>query len=110
VTSRRSDASAPDPLGPASGTDAPGIGGDPAAAEVSSLTFDEALAELQVTVAALEEGGLPLERTLELYERGVLLHERCARLLGDAEIRVRRLVDGASGRPELTDEADAEAV
>jgi exodeoxyribonuclease VII small subunit len=107
MTSRRSDASAPDPLRPASGTVAPDVGGDPGAADVSSLTFDEALAELQVTVAALEEGGLPLERTLELYERGVLLHERCARLLGDAEMRVRRLVDGVSGRPELTDEADA---
>lgn len=108
MTSRRSDAAVPDLLGPASGTDAPGVGGDPGAPGVSSLSFDEALAELQVTVAALEEGGLPLERTLELYERGVLLHERCARLLGDAEIRVRRLVEGASGRPELTDEADAE--
>jgi exodeoxyribonuclease VII small subunit len=108
VTSGRSDASALDPSDPASGTDAPGAGGDPGAAGVSSLTFDEALAELQVTVAALEEGGLPLERTLELYERGVLLHERCARLLGDAEMRVRRLVDGASGGPELTEEADAD--
>ncbi len=108
MASRRSDASAVDPIGRAPSTDAPGVGADPSAAEVSSLTFDDALAELQVIVAALEEGGLPLERTLELYERGVLLHERCARLLGDAEMRVRRLVDGTSGGAGLTDEADVD--
>jgi exodeoxyribonuclease VII small subunit len=103
VTSRRADppfTSAPE---------AAGVGGTRppvavVAADISALTFDEALAELQVTVTALEEGGLPLERTLELYERGVLLHERCARLLGDAEVRVRRLVEGAGGGPELIDE------
>jgi len=108
VTSRRREASAPEPLDPSSGSDATAAEPGSSAAEVSSLSFDEALAELQVTVAALEEGGLPLERTLELYERGVSLHDRCARLLGDAEVRVRRLVEGAGGSPEVVDEADVE--
>ncbi len=69
----------------------------PALAEVGTLTFDEALAELQRTVAELEAGGLPLERSLELYERGVALHERCASLLTTAELRVKRLVERAGG-------------
>jgi exodeoxyribonuclease VII small subunit len=64
---------------------------------VDELTFDTALAELERTVAELEAGGLPLERTLALYERGVALQQRCERLLGDAELRVRRLVEGARG-------------
>jgi exodeoxyribonuclease VII small subunit len=64
---------------------------------VDELTFDAALAELERTVAELEAGGLPLERTLALYERGVALQQRCERLLGDAELRVRRLVEGARG-------------
>jgi exodeoxyribonuclease VII small subunit len=107
VTSRRADPPlAAQPDGSATG-DA-GFATSAVSVGISSLTFDEALAELQVTVAALEEGGLPLERTLELYERGVLLHERCARLLGDAELRVRRLVEGAGGDPELVDEPAAE--
>ena len=65
--------------------------------EIASLTFDEALAELQRTVAELEAGGQPLERTIALYERGVALHERCSTLLTDAELRVQQLVARAGG-------------
>jgi len=79
---------------------------------VDDLTFDFALAELQRTVSELEAGGQPLEESIALYERGVALHERCARLLADAELRVQRLVERAGGalaaldvRP---DEAEAE--
>jgi exodeoxyribonuclease VII small subunit len=71
--------------------------------DVAKLTFDEALAELQKTVAELEQGGLPLERSLELYERGVRLHERCDALLSQAETRVQRLLERASGSPGLVE-------
>jgi exodeoxyribonuclease VII small subunit len=80
---------------------------DGAAALPADLSFDEALAELQTTVAALETGGLPLERTIELYERGVALHDRCSALLGDAELRIRRLADTPGGRPALIDDDGA---
>jgi exodeoxyribonuclease VII small subunit len=68
--------------------------------EIASLTFDEALAELQRTVAELEAGGGPLEAAIAGYERGVALHERCAVLLADAELRVGRLVERAGGAIE----------
>ena len=67
---------------------------------VETLTFDEALAELQRTVAELETGGQPLEAALALYERGVALQARCERLLGDAELRVQQLVARAGGALE----------
>jgi exodeoxyribonuclease VII small subunit len=67
---------------------------------VETLTFDEALAELQRTVAELEAGGQPLEAALALYERGVALQARCERLLGDAELRVHQLVARAGGALE----------
>jgi exodeoxyribonuclease VII small subunit len=80
---------------------------------IDRLTFDEALAELQRTVAELETGGLPLERSIALYERGVALHERCAALLADAELKVQQLVTRAGGalaamdvRPEEAREAE----
>ena len=63
----------------------------------STLGFDDALAELQRTVAELEAGGQQLERTIALYERGVALHERCSSLLADAELRVQQLVSRAGG-------------
>jgi exodeoxyribonuclease VII small subunit len=66
-------------------------------ADPATLSFDEALAELQRTVTELEAGGQPLERTIALYERGVALHERCSALLADAELRVQQLVARAGG-------------
>ncbi len=75
---------------------------------VAELSFDEALAELQRTVAELETGGQPLEQSIALYERGVALHERCARLLADAELRVKRLVERAGGALEALEVAAAE--
>jgi exodeoxyribonuclease VII small subunit len=74
-----------------------------AKAEIAALPFDKALAELQTVVARLESGGLPLEESITLYERGVALHEHCAKLLGGAELRVQRLVEGAGGRLQTLD-------
>jgi exodeoxyribonuclease VII small subunit len=64
---------------------------------IDELAFDAALAQLGDVVARLETGGLPLETSISLYERGVALHARCARLLDDAELRVQRLVEEAGG-------------
>jgi exodeoxyribonuclease VII small subunit len=66
-------------------------------ADIATLTFDQALEELRDVVARLEQGGLPLEESIALYERGAALHEHCGKLLDSAELRVQRLVDGAGG-------------
>ncbi|MEA2025739.1 MAG: exodeoxyribonuclease VII small subunit [Chloroflexota bacterium] len=66
-------------------------------ADISALPFDKALDELKDVVARLEEGSLPLEESIALYERGAALHEHCGKLLDAAELRVQRLVDGAGG-------------
>lgn len=73
---------------------------DPA---TDALSFDDALAELQRTVAELEAGGQPLEVAIALYERGVALQARCEKLLGDAELRVQQLVARAGGVLETRD-------
>ncbi|OGN87333.1 MAG: exodeoxyribonuclease VII small subunit [Chloroflexi bacterium GWC2_73_18] len=80
-----------------SGPPGPETNGAGGSADPGTLPFDRALAELQETVTRLESGGLPLEEAITLYERGVALHERCARLLADAELRVQRLVERAGG-------------
>jgi exodeoxyribonuclease VII small subunit len=67
---------------------------------IDGLSFDDALAALQKTVAELETGGQPLERSIALYERGVALHERCAKLLAEAELKVQQLVTRAGGALE----------
>ena len=77
--------------------------------DIDRLSFDDALAELQRTVAELEAGGLPLERSIALYERGVALHEHCARLLAQAELRIQQLVARAGGAIEAIDVAPEDA-
>ncbi len=68
-----------------------------APADLAALPFDKALEELRDVVARLEEGGLPLEESIALYERGAALHEHCGKLLDTAELRLQRLVDGSGG-------------
>lgn len=71
--------------------------------QIEAMGFDDALAELQRTVAELEAGGQPLEAAIALYERGVALQGRCERLLADAELRVQQLVSRAGGALETRD-------
>jgi len=68
-------------------------------AELSAMPFDVALAEYQAVVARLEAGGLPLEASIALYERGVALDAHCSQALADAELRVQRLVEASGGTP-----------
>ncbi len=53
--------------------------------------FEAAIAELETTVKRLEEGDLPLEKSLELYERGVQLSRFCHARLEEAERRIEIL-------------------
>ena len=74
-------------------------------APIAQLSFDDALATFQRTVAELETGGLPLERALELFERGTALHEHLAKLLTEAELKVQQLVTRAGGALDTIDVA-----
>jgi len=61
-------------------------------------TFEEALAELEKVVAELESGEIPLEESIDLYERGIASFKRCHELLRAAEKRIETLVsDGRGG-------------
>ena len=55
-------------------------------------SFEVSLAELEKVVHELESGDLPLERALELFERGVQLSDRCRKQLEEAETRVEVLI------------------
>jgi len=59
--------------------------------EIDDLTFEQAFAELEETVRKLEEGGLALEESLALFERGQALAAHCNRQLDQAELKVRQL-------------------
>lgn len=57
----------------------------------TSLTFEQAYAELEAVVRQLETSDLTLESSLALYEQGQHLAARCQALLEQAELRVQQL-------------------
>jgi len=58
----------------------------------SDETFEASLDELEKVVKELEAGDLPLERSLELFEKGMALSETCRKQLENAETRVEMLI------------------
>jgi exodeoxyribonuclease VII small subunit len=60
-------------------------------------TFEESLDELESIVKKLEEGDMPLEESLELFEKGVKLSRDCRDRLTRAERRIEVLMKDANG-------------
>ncbi len=65
--------------------------------EVASLSFEEALAELEQIVRGLESGQQKLEDAIKAYERGAALRQHCEAKLAEAEARVATIVQQADG-------------
>jgi len=64
--------------------------------------FESAIAELESIVKTLEEGDLPLEKSLELFERGIELSRYCHGRLEQAERRIEVLTDRGELKPAPT--------
>jgi exodeoxyribonuclease VII small subunit len=72
-----------------------------------TLHFEESLAELEKLVERMEQGNLPLEEALKLFERGIQLTRASQKALQEAEQKVRILLE-ENGEPILkpfTDES-----
>ncbi len=76
------------------------------AADIKSMTFERAIEELESIVKRLEEGKVPLEESVKIYERGEALKRRCEELLRQAEARVEKITLDASGKPSGTEPLD----
>jgi len=61
--------------------------------------FETSLTALERIVRDMEQGDLPLEKSLELFEQGVRLSRECQERLSEAERRVEVLLRDAEGRP-----------
>lgn len=64
---------------------------------IESMSFEEALNELQGLVKALEKGEAKLEEAIRAYERGAALKRHCERKLRDAQAKIDKIVIGADG-------------
>jgi len=58
---------------------------------IDKLTYEQAFAELETIVGALETGEQALDEALALFERGQGLSKHCAELLDKAELKIRKL-------------------
>lgn len=65
-----------------------------------AVRFEDSLAELEQLVERMEQGNLPLEDALKLFERGVRLTRSCQQALKEAEQKVQILLE-ENGEPTL---------
>jgi exodeoxyribonuclease VII small subunit len=83
--------------------------GDEATAMSPSIKdFESAIAELEKIVKQLEDGDLPLDKSLALFERGVELSRFCHDQLAAAERRIEVLTERGELKPapDLADNGD----
>ncbi len=70
---------------------------DDAAADLSKLTFEDALKALEDVVRKLEGGEVPLDESITLYGRGEDLRKHCQARLDAAQARIEKIVAGPDG-------------
>ena len=79
-----------------------------AAPDISDLSFEQALAALELLHDPLERGDVPLDQSISLYERGEALRAACQQRLDAAQARIERIVTAADGRATGTRPFDTE--
>ena len=77
-------------------------------ADVKKMPFERAIDELESIVKRLEEGKVPLEESVAIYERGEALKRRCEELLRLAEARVEKITLNADGKPTGSEPLDVD--
>ena len=72
-------------------------------AQKKSKTFEESMTRLEAIVRAMEQGNVPLEESLKLFQEGTGLVRSCDEMLSKAELEVVKLMKGADGAPVETE-------
>jgi exodeoxyribonuclease VII small subunit len=71
-----------------------------ASANLATMSFEDALAQLEQIVHKLEQGDVPLDDSIRIYERGATLKAFCDKRLKEAELKIEKVkvaADGAKG-------------
>ena len=70
--------------------------------------FEKSLNELELIVQKLENGEDGLDKTVDLYEKGVKLAAKCNKMLDDAEQKIKILSKTSNGLEEIPFNTDGE--
>ncbi len=74
--------------------------------DLSALSFEDALKELETIVAKLESGDAALDESISLYARGEALRAQCEKRLKDAQARIEKITLAPDGTPAGTTSFD----
>jgi len=74
--------------------------------DIGSMSFEDALKELEKIVSKLESGEAPLQESISIYERGEALKAHCESLLKAAEARIEKITLDREGNARGTQPLD----
>jgi len=69
----------------------------PLPADIASLSFEDALTELEKLVKQLEDGKAKLDDAIKSYERGAMLKRHCETKLREAQAKIEQITVGSDG-------------
>lgn len=75
--------------------------------DLAAMSFEQALDQLEKIVASLETGDVPLNKSIEIYERGEALKSHCEKLLKAAEDRIEKIRLDRAGAVQGTEPLDS---
>jgi len=76
--------------------------------DLAQMSFEQALKSLEEIVRRLESGDVPLEESIDLYERGEQLRKHCQARLDAAQARIEKIVAGPDGNAVATEPFDVD--
>jgi exodeoxyribonuclease VII small subunit len=72
----------------------------------ANKTFEESMQRLEQIVRAMEQGDVPLEESLKLFQEGTQLVRSCNQLLEEAQLQVTKIMTAPDGTPAEEEFAD----
>ena len=71
-----------------------------------SKSFEESMGRLEQIVRSLEQGNVPLEESLKLFQEGTQLVRSCSQLLDNAQLQIQKVLTAPDGSPVMEDVDD----
>ena len=68
--------------------------------DIENLTFEQAITELKAIVEKIEAGQIPLQDSIQQYEKGMALIKHCRDILQNAEKRIEKISKEEPPEPE----------
>jgi exodeoxyribonuclease VII small subunit len=68
---------------------------------MAAIKFEDAWARLEIIATELENGDLPLDESLKIFEEGIRLSKTCLKMLDEAERKVEILIQDKDGKKRL---------